>query len=97
MLRMGFPIAAQCAAPEFQDSQTRGMVEEYPRQAELRREVLRKRFHAKRLGCVVAAVEDVYPKLLRHRVSPVWAFASDECVHSLGCREFAMLSCSSNY
>src|SRR5436309_1863565 len=62
------------------------MVQEGPRYFESSRKVSGERFHAKSFGCIMAAVKNVQPKLLRQRVCPMRPFARHEGINALLCR-----------
>src|SRR5205085_2259308 len=69
-------------------SQAGGVTDEAPAHAKFFTEMLRERFHAEGFRRVMAAVENIDSKILRHGVSPMRTFTRDESIHSFRCGDF---------
>src|SRR4051812_43632406 len=57
------------------------MIEENPRNLEFSRKIGCESFHSKRFRGIMAAVQNIDPKFLGHRVRPMRTLARDKCVH----------------
>src|SRR5687767_13786283 len=67
------------------------MIDEFPRQFEASGQCGRQCFHPESFGRIMYAVEEIDAEFFGDRVAPMWPFAGDERVDSLGAglRHFA--------